>query len=110
MKKSVIVGIGVVTLDWVQMVRRYPEEGTTQQLEAVRRVIGGPVGRGVLTCHRLGQPCEIVGMIGKGKMADTLRGMLVDEGVVHRLTRFHSCRAGWLQCLASGQVISRCSC
>jgi sugar/nucleoside kinase (ribokinase family) len=85
MSGKAIIGIGMVTVDFTQILNQFPIEGSTNKIKQEKIVLGGPIGRGILTCQRLGYGCEIVGMVGRGVYANELRELLIRNSVKHNL-------------------------
>ena len=85
MSKKAIFGVGMVTVDFVQTLQQFPVQGSTNKVEQEKTVLGGPIGRGILTCQRLGCECEIIGMVGRGIYANVLRELLIRNSIRHHL-------------------------
>ncbi len=80
-----VLAIGMVTIDFINEMDRYPEEGSTNRIRQASICIGGTAGRAALACGYLGAKTVFAGMIGEGIYADLLKAQLAYEPVDARL-------------------------
>ncbi len=85
MRAIEILAIGMATIDFINEVDRFPEEGSTSRVRQASTCIGGTAGRAALACGYLGAKTVFAGMIGRGVYADLLRTQLASEPLESRL-------------------------
>lgn len=76
-----VLGVGMITIDFMQIVDGFPTEGSAQYVDTELVTIGGQIGRSMLACSRFGGKVLLVGMVGTGPYADLLRLQVEDEGL-----------------------------
>src|ERR1039457_1742206 len=74
-----VLGVGRTTIDILQLIDRYPDEDSDNEIIAEDMAIGGTCGRGILTAARLGFLGTVTGMIGRGIFATITREHLQRE-------------------------------
>jgi ribokinase len=76
-----VLGIGIVTVDEMLYVERYPEpESKVPVLRRVRQC-GGLTGTALVAASRLGASCRYAGVLGDDPESDFVRETLLREGI-----------------------------
>ncbi|MBI3428797.1 MAG: carbohydrate kinase family protein [Actinobacteria bacterium] len=81
MNKVDVVCVGVITMDTVALVARYPAEDERIVAEQIARSIGGPAAIAAVTLARLGISTAIVGTIGDDTDGREVLEKLEQEGI-----------------------------
>jgi sugar/nucleoside kinase (ribokinase family) len=78
---SVLVTVGLTTLDVVQRVAELPEPGEKVQSDSVQLAAGGPAANAAVTAAHLGGRARLVTVVGSHPLATVIRDDLERHGV-----------------------------
>jgi sulfofructose kinase len=77
----IVTGIGQCSLDYLALVKGYPETDTKEEVLEWHEQGGGPVATALVTLSRLGIQCKFYGVLGDDDAGEKIKASLVDEGV-----------------------------
>ncbi len=77
----VVTGIGQCSLDYLAVVKRYPEVDTKEKVLEWIEQGGGPVATALVTLRRLGIDCRFFGIIGDDEEGKKIQESLQVEGI-----------------------------
>lgn len=72
---------GMVTLDFLRVVEKYPDENTESRVVASQESIGGPIGRGAIAAARLGAETHLLGTCGDDLFSRLMIELVEKEGI-----------------------------
>lgn len=81
MRRSVLVTVGLTTLDLVQRVADLPDPGEKVQSDGVQLAAGGPAANAAVTAAYLGGRARLVTVVGSHPLAALIRDDLERHGV-----------------------------
>ena len=76
-----VVGVGLNSIDILNVVAEYPASGSKQRLQRFARLPGGEIATAMVTCARLGWSARYVGSFGGDELGTLSRASLIAEGV-----------------------------
>ncbi len=76
-----IVGLGVVVVDLLSVVQRYPEVDSKQEALESRVQVGGPVPTALAQLAKFGHRCRLISVWGDDPWGDVIEANLRDTGI-----------------------------
>ena len=76
-----VVALGLNSVDFVALVKAFPERNSKQRLEEFVRLPGGQMATAAAVCARLGWRARYIGSFGDDDLAEIGRTSLTDESV-----------------------------
>ena len=90
-----VVCVGVITMDTIALVEKYPDEDERVRAEKIIRSVGGPAAVAAIALSRLGITSAVVGTIGDDEDGSQVIAQLDREGVnTEGISIIHSSTAG----------------
>lgn len=81
MSRPTVSCIGMVTLDLISQLQRFPAADSETRIEKSLVALGGPIGRGAVAAHRLGANVKLLSMVGTGAESALFRSEVAGEGL-----------------------------